>query len=51
MVPVVLRELGRRHDLAGMTGFFATPTPPMPAVALDEDDRGDLAVYVLDRFR
>jgi hypothetical protein len=51
VVPVVLRELGRRHDLAGMTGFLATPTPPMPAVALDEDDRGDLAVYVLDRFR
>jgi hypothetical protein len=51
VIPVVLRELGRRHDLAGMTGFLATPTPPMPAVALDESDRSDLAVYVLDRFR
>jgi hypothetical protein len=34
-----------------MTGFLATPTPSMPAVALDESDRSDLAVYVLDRFR
>jgi glucose/arabinose dehydrogenase len=51
VVPVALRELGRRHDLAGLTGFLATPTPPMPAVALREDDRADLAVYVLDRFR
>jgi glucose/arabinose dehydrogenase len=51
VIPVLLRELGRRHDLAGMTGFLATPTPPMPAVSLDESDREDLAVYVLDRFR
>jgi glucose/arabinose dehydrogenase len=51
VIPVVLRELGRRHDLEGMTGFLAAPTPPMPAVALDESDRSDLAVYVLDRFR
>lgn len=51
VVPFVLRDLGRRHDLAGMIGFLATPTPPMPAVALDESGRSDLAVYVLDRFR
>jgi glucose/arabinose dehydrogenase len=51
VVAVALRELGRRHDLAGLAAFLAAPTPPMPAVALDENDRVDLAVYVLDRFR
>jgi glucose/arabinose dehydrogenase len=51
VVPVVLRDLGRRHDLAGLTEFLAAPTPPMPAVTLDERERADLASYLLDRFR
>jgi glucose/arabinose dehydrogenase len=51
VVPVLLRELGRRHDLAGLTSFLAAPTPPMPAVALDESERADLAIYLLERFR
>jgi glucose/arabinose dehydrogenase len=51
VVSVPLRELGRRHDLAGLTAFLAAPTPPMPAVVLAENDRADLAVYLLERFR
>ncbi len=50
MVAVSLRDLGRRHDLDGLAAFLAAPTPPMPAVSLDEAARADLAVYVLDRF-
>jgi len=51
VVPVPLRALGRRHDLPGLTAFLAAPTPPMPAVALAESERADLAVYLLERFR
>jgi len=51
VVSVPLQELASRHDLAGLTAFLAAPTPPMPAVALAENERGDLAVYLLERFR
>jgi glucose/arabinose dehydrogenase len=50
VVPVPLRELRRRHDLDGLTRFLTSPTPPMPAVALGAAERGDLAVYLLERF-
>jgi len=49
---VVARPLGglaRRHTLAELGRFLAAPTPPMPAVALDESDRSDLAVFLLER--
>jgi hypothetical protein len=50
VVPVALEELGARYDIARLTVFLAAPTPPMPTVALDADDRADLAVYLLERF-
>ena len=50
VVPVALEELGARYDIARLTAFLAAPTPPMPTVALDTDDRADLAVYLLERF-
>jgi mono/diheme cytochrome c family protein len=39
--------LARRHSLAGLARFLAAPTPPMPAVDLGEDERTDLAVFLL----
>jgi glucose/arabinose dehydrogenase len=50
VVPVILQELGAEYDVGSLTDFLAAPTPPMPVVALDADDRADLAVYLLDRF-
>jgi glucose/arabinose dehydrogenase len=50
---VVTRELtglAARYDVDSLAAFFVAPTPPMPAVALDEEDRRALAVYVLQRF-
>lgn len=51
VVPVALRELGRRYDVEELTAFLSTPTPPMPAVALDGASRRDLAIHLLRRFR
>jgi mono/diheme cytochrome c family protein len=44
-----LADLGERHDLEGLVAFLAAPTPPMPAVALSEEARRDLAVHLLSR--
>jgi glucose/arabinose dehydrogenase len=51
VVPVALRELGQRYDVEALTAFLSTPTPPMPAVALDGTARRDLAIHLLRRFR
>jgi glucose/arabinose dehydrogenase len=51
VVPVALRELGRRYDVEELTAFLSAPTPPMPAVALDDAARRDLAINLLQRFR
>jgi glucose/arabinose dehydrogenase len=45
-----LVRLAARYDVDGLTAFFAAPTPPMPAPPLDESERRELAVYVLERF-
>jgi glucose/arabinose dehydrogenase len=50
MVTKPLSALAARYDVASLTAFFAAPTPPMPAPALDEAGRRELAVYVLQRF-
>jgi len=50
VVPVALRDLSQRHDVDGLVAFLAAPTPPMPAVSLDEASRRDLAIYLLSRF-
>lgn len=43
-----LGELGARYDAAALAAFFVAPTPPMPAFPLSEDQRRDLAVFLLD---
>jgi hypothetical protein len=43
-----LAGLGARFGVESLARFLAAPTPPMPAVARDEDARRDLAVFLLD---
>jgi glucose/arabinose dehydrogenase len=50
VIPKVLGGLAARYDLEALTGFLATPTPPMPPVTGDAADRRALAVHVLERF-
>jgi glucose/arabinose dehydrogenase len=47
MVTKRLEHLSARWTVDGLVAFFAAPTPPMPAVERPENDRRDLAVYVL----
>jgi len=47
MVARPLEDLAARHDVASLTAFLATPTPPMPALPLSEAQRRDLAVHLL----
>jgi glucose/arabinose dehydrogenase len=51
VVPVPLRGLARRYDVDALQAFLAAPTPPMPAVALANAERRDLAIHLLERFR
>lgn len=47
MVPVPLAGLATRYDVEGLRSFLAAPTPPMPAFPLDDAQRRDLAVFLL----
>ncbi|MCG8589008.1 MAG: PQQ-dependent sugar dehydrogenase [Proteobacteria bacterium] len=49
VVPFELVELQKRYDLASLAAFFEAPTPPMPAFPLSENERNDLAVFLLAR--
>ncbi len=50
VVPVPLRGLAERYDLASMSVFLERPTPPMPAFEMSDAARADLAAHLLDRF-
>jgi glucose/arabinose dehydrogenase len=50
VIPVVLAGTATTYDLDGLTDFFLTPTPPMPAFPLSPEERRDLAVHVLSTF-
>jgi glucose/arabinose dehydrogenase len=45
-----LEGLASKYSLDALTGFFLSPTPPMPAFELPEEDRRALAVHLLSRF-
>ena len=47
VVPVPIRGLAARYDVEALRAFLAAPTPPMPAFALDDAQRRDLAVFLL----
>jgi glucose/arabinose dehydrogenase len=48
VVVVKLQNLGARYGVEDLIAFLEAPTPPMPALDLPEQDRRDLAVYLLD---
>ena len=45
-----LEGLGAKYSVDALTGFFLSPTPPMPAFELPEEERRALAVHLLSRF-
>ncbi len=49
MVTKPLRDLGLRYDAAALAKYLETPNPPMPAYPLSNEERLDLAVYLLTR--
>jgi glucose/arabinose dehydrogenase len=49
VVPAPLGHLTDRYTLRELTAYLATPTPPMPVFPLDEAQRRDLSVQLLDR--
>ena len=46
-----LRGLAARYDVERMVVYLRAPQPPMPLFELSDEERRDLAAYVLDRFR
>lgn len=40
-------SLSHKHTLESLTTFLRTPQPPMPAFPLSEEQRHDLAIYLL----
>jgi glucose/arabinose dehydrogenase len=42
-----LKTLHQRYDVAQLSDFFVTPTPPMPLFPLAEQQRRDLAIHLL----
>ncbi len=47
VVVVPLEGLSARYRIEDLEAFMAAPTPPMPAYELTEEERRDLAVYLL----
>jgi glucose/arabinose dehydrogenase len=50
VIPTPLRALQGRYGLWDMAKYLAAPTPPMPVAPLSEEERIDLAVYVLRSY-
>ncbi len=42
-----LENLTQRYTVESLAAFLPTPQPPMPVFAFDDQQRRDLAVYVL----
>jgi hypothetical protein len=47
----ILERLSTRYDPERMVTYLRVPQPPMPLFEMSDQERRDLAVYVLDRFR
>jgi len=46
----ILQKLAARYDVARMVVYLRAPQPPMPLFELSDQERRDLAFYVLNRF-
>ncbi len=49
LTPVYLLDLGQSYSAESLAAYFLTPTPPMPRYELSEDQRAQLAHYLLSR--
>jgi glucose/arabinose dehydrogenase len=47
----VLERLSLRYDVPKLVTYLKAPQPPMPLFEMTEQERRDLAVYLLRRFR
>ncbi len=47
----ILEHLSSRYDVEKMVTYLRVPQPPMPLFEMSDQERHDLAVYVLNRFR
>jgi glucose/arabinose dehydrogenase len=47
VVVAPLHALGARHSIASLAELLAAPTPPMPVFPLTDEQRRELAVYLL----
>lgn len=47
VVVVPLAHLSQRYSIDELAAYLAAPTPPMPVFALSDEERYDLAVYLL----
>lgn len=47
VVPKPLANLSARYDVDSLARYLAAPTPPMPAYPMSDDERRDLAVFLL----
>jgi glucose/arabinose dehydrogenase len=45
-----LADLGERYSIESLERFLAAPQPPMPLYPLDDEQRRDLAIYLLARY-
>jgi mono/diheme cytochrome c family protein len=48
--PRPLDGLGSRYSIDSLVAFLAAPQPPMPLYDLDEGQRRDLAIFLLERW-
>jgi mono/diheme cytochrome c family protein len=47
--PVPLDGLAQKYDPASLADYFLAPTPPMPKYPLSDQERLELAHYLLNR--
>ena len=47
----VLEHLQAKYDVSRLVTYLKAPQPPMPLFELSEQERRDLALYVLNRYR
>jgi glucose/arabinose dehydrogenase len=50
VIVVPLQQLGSRYGLDDLVAFLEAPTPPMPALDMADEERRDLAVYLLSAY-
>ena len=47
MVTKPLANLSKRYDRASLASYLRAPNPPMPAFPLSDEERSDLAAFLL----